>query len=102
MQTALVGVKSARQAYASAQIAQEASRARFVVGVGDITSVVQTIQQLSAAATQVATAILAYNNAVVELYRFSATWPDRAKADLDQRLRSLRDSSDNTQGGVSP
>lgn len=97
MQTAQIGVISAQQAYASALIAQEASRARFTVGVGDITSVVQTIQQLSTSAVQLSQATLAYNNAVAELYRYSATWPADAETTLDQRLQQLRRSPGSSQ-----
>ncbi|QEY31253.1 TolC family protein [Synechococcus sp. RSCCF101] len=75
LRTARVAVESAEQAYRSAELAQEAARARFQVGVGDITSVVQTIQQLSQSVQQRANAMLNYNSAVVELYRFSSTWP---------------------------
>jgi len=90
MQTALVAVQSAKQAYKSAQFAQVASRARFEAGVGDITSVVQTIQQLSLAAQQRSQALLGYNNAVAQLYRYSATLPAETKQDLDQRMKLMR------------
>ena len=101
MQTALVAVSSAEQAYRSAELAQDASRARFEVGVGDITSVVQTIQQLSQAAQQRAQALLSYNNAVSQLYRYSATWPAGTQQELDQRIEILRsDPQPATPSGV--
>ena len=90
MQTALVAVESAEQAYRSAQIAQEASRARFAVGIGDITSVVQTIEQLSRATRQRSEAILGYNNAISELYRYSATWPAETQQELQGRVKLMR------------
>ena len=90
MQTARVAVNSAREAYRSAQLAQEAARARFEVGVGDITSVVQTIQQLSQAAQQQAQAVLSYNNAVSQLYRYSATWPGETEQAVEQRIETMR------------
>ena len=90
MQTARVAVNSSREAYRSAQLAQEASRARFEVGVGDITSVVQSIQQLSQAARQQAQAVLSYNNAVSQLYRYSATWPTETEQALEQRIETMR------------
>ena len=90
MQTARVAVNSAREAYRSAQLAQEAARARFDVGVGDITSVVQTIQQLSQAAQQQAQAVLSYNNAVSQLYRYSATWPGETEQTLEERITTMR------------
>ena len=102
MQTARIGVKSAQQAFESAQIAQEASRARFAVGVGDITSVVQTIQQLSISAIQLSQATLSYNTAIAELYRYSATWPADAETELDQRLQRMRRPTAAVQQGDLP
>ncbi len=87
---ARVALSSAQHAYRSAELAQQASRARFAAGVGDITSVVQTIQQLSQAAEQVAEAILSYNSALAQLYRYSATWPAQSQSEVQQRLKQLR------------
>jgi len=91
-QTSQVAVTTARQAYRSAELAQEAARARFDVGVGDITSVVQTIQQLSTAAQQLSQAVLSYNRAVAELYRYSATWPGASQQEVQERLKMMRDT----------
>jgi len=91
-QTSQVAVTTARQAYRSAELAQEAARARFDVGVGDITSVVQTIQQLSTAAQQLSQAVLSYNRAVAELYRYSATWPGVSQQEVQERLKMMRDT----------
>jgi outer membrane protein TolC len=88
--TARVAFSSGQQAYRSAELAQRASRARFAVGVGDITSVVQTIQQLSEAAQQVSEATLSYNSALAQLYRYSATWPPLSQAEVQQQLQRLR------------
>ena len=93
METSLVAIESAHQAYKSAELAQEASRARFSVGVGDITSVVQTIQQLSTASQQVAEAVLNYNNAIADLYRYSAVWPMDTSESVSERLTNLRQIS---------
>jgi len=90
--TARVALKSAQQAYRSAENAQEAARARFAVGIGDITSVVQTIQQLSQASQQVSEAILSYNTALAQLYRYTAIWPPRTQSEVQQQLQSLRRS----------
>jgi len=90
--TARIALRSAQQAYLSAKLAQEASRARFAVGVGDITSVVQTIQQLSQASEQVSEAILSYNTALAQLYRYTAIWPPHTQGVVQQRLQSLRGS----------
>lgn len=88
--TSKVALTSAQQALLSAQKAQEASRARFAVGVGDITSVVQTIQQLSQASEQLSQAILSHNIAVAELYRYSATWPVNSQQEVLNRLNVMR------------
>ena len=85
-----VAVDSARMAYQAALTAQEAARARFDIGVGDITTIVQTIEQWGTSSQQLSQAILAYNKAVAELYRFSATWPGDSGAlvrEQEQRLR---------------
>ena len=91
--TARLAYSSAEQAYRAAELAQQASRARFAVGVGDITSVVQTIQQLSLASEQMSQAALSYNRALAQLYRYSATWPSQTQAEVQQRLQSLRKGS---------
>jgi outer membrane protein TolC len=90
--TSRVALRSAQQAYRSAEIAQEAARARFAVGVGDITSVVQTIQQLSQASQQVSEAILSYNTALAQLYRYTAIWPPHTQSEVQQQFQSLRRS----------
>lgn len=88
--TSKVALTSAQQALLSAEKAQEASRARFAVGVGDITSVVQTIQQLSQASEQLSQAVLSHNISVAELYRYSATWPINSQQEVLNRLRVMR------------
>ena len=102
MLTSKVSLTSANEAYHSAQLAQEAARARFSIGVGNITSVVQTIQQLSTAAQQVAQAILSYNNSIAELYRYSATWPENTKQDVDHRIEKMRNRSPKTNVSTEP
>ena len=92
MMTALVAVESAEQAYQSAQLAQAASRARFEVGIGDITSVVQTIEELSEASRQRSEALLDYNNSISELYRYSATWPAETQQELQNRVKLMRNN----------
>ena len=96
-QTSQVAVTTARQAYRSAELAQEAARARFEVGVGDITSVVQAISQLSQAARQLSRAVLTYNTAVAELYRYSATWPGASQQEVQDRIKILRNSLEPSQ-----
>jgi outer membrane protein TolC len=88
METAKIGIQSAEQAYQSAEIAQEAARARFDVGVGDIFSVVQAINLLSTAARQKSQAILTYNNSIAQLYRYSARWPLASQKDVVLQIKS--------------
>ncbi len=90
LQTAKVAFISAQQAYRSAELGQEAARARFAIGVGDITSVVQTIEQLSQATEQLSAATLRYNTAIAQLYRYSATWPGQTKIEVEEQLKLFR------------
>ena len=48
------------------------------------------MNQLARASAQVAEATLNYNNAVAELYRYSATWPQHTKQLVDKRETELR------------
>ncbi len=89
-QTSRVAVDSARLAYKSAQVAQEAARARYAIGLGDITTIVQTIDQLGTASVSLSDAILSYNNSVAQLYRYSATWPGKSDQLVRQREKNLR------------
>jgi outer membrane protein TolC len=91
--TAKLAYRTAQQACRSAELALQASRARFAVGVGDITSVVQTIQQLSLASEQMSQATLSYNRALAQLYRYSATWPSQTQPEVQKRLQTLRNGS---------
>ena len=93
MQTARIGMASAEQAYRSAEIAQEAARARFDIGVGDIVGVVQAIGLLSRAATQKSRSILQYNTAIAKLYRYSANWPMDSENNIDQRIKTNRQTT---------
>ena len=90
METARIAIASAEQALRSAKIAQEAARARFDVGAGDIVSVVQAIGLLSTAAQQQSQATLSYNNSIAELYRYSANWPMTSQKDVDLRIKTNR------------
>lgn len=90
-QTAQVAVASAKNALESAKKAHAASAIRFSIGIGDITSVVQTIQQLSQATELLSESVYGYNLSVAGLFRATSTWPlttyDDVKA-LERRLRS--------------
>ena len=85
-----VAVDSARMAYQAALTAQEVARARFDIGVGDITTIVQTIEQWGTSSQQLSQAILAYNKAVAELYRYSATWPGSSGALVREQEKRMR------------
>ncbi len=89
-QTSRVAVDSARLAYKSAQLAQEAARARYAIGLGDITTIVQTIDQLGTASVSLSDSILSYNNSVAQLYRYSATWPGESDQLVRQQEKNLR------------
>ncbi len=89
-ETSRVAVDSARLAYKSAQVAQEAARARYEIGLGDITSIVQTIEQLGTASVSLSDSILNYNKSVAQLYRYSATWPGKSDQLVRQQEKSLR------------
>ena len=93
MKTSIVAIQAARESYRSAVLAQDAARARFDVGVGDITSVIQAVTQLSTASNQLAGAIFNYNSSISQLYRYSATWPKAAKKQYVQRIDSLRETA---------
>ena len=96
METSKVSISSAHSAYSSANHAHTAARARLVAGVGDITSVVQSMQLLSIAAQQVASALYSYNTSISDLYRYTATWPHDTYALIDSRLNSLQNRSTST------
>ena len=89
-ETSRVAVESARLAYQSALVAQGAARARYEIGLGDITTMVQTIEQLGTSSIQLSTAILGYNNSVAKLYRYSATWPSDSNQLVRQQEIRLR------------
>ena len=50
------------------------------MGLGDITSIVQSMQLLGEATRQYNQAILGHNTSVAELYRYSATWPEHTES----------------------
>lgn len=91
--TSVVAVQSAQRALTSARKAQEAAQARFQIGVGDITSVVQAIQQLSQSAQILSSSILSYNSSLAQLYRYSSTWPSKSHQAVVETVQSLKKSS---------
>ncbi|MCP9814791.1 TolC family protein [Synechococcus lacustris L1E-Slac] len=85
-----LGLVSAKQQIQSAQKASEAVSERFKVGYSDITAVVQTYRQYQQAAAAFSSAIREFNNSVVSLYRYSASWPDGALPLLQKRVQNLK------------
>ena len=66
------------------------NKSRFSVGLGDITSIVQSMQLLGQATRQYNQSILDHNTSVAELYRYSATWPGQTKSIVLQTADDLR------------
>ena len=96
LETSKIALTSAKEAYKYAYLAQEAARARYDAGVGDMTTVVQTMNQLARASAQVANAIFDHNNSVAQLYRYSATWPEETESEVDERTQNIRNGSNTT------
>ena len=71
-------ISVAKRALESARKAQEAAKVRFDIGVGDITTVVQTVALYGQAYTSYTQALLNYNLAVSQLYRYTASYPSDA------------------------
>ena len=74
-QSSRVAIKSALESYESASLAQLVARQRFSIGVGTITSLVQTMSQVGLSAVNLFQSFADYNTSVAELHRYSATWP---------------------------
>nr|WP_256359598.1 TolC family protein [Synechococcus sp. UW105] len=89
--TAKVAIESSRQGYQSAQLAEQAAKARYEVGVENITTVVQATARVSQTSVQLADSILNHNNAIADLYRYTSTWPSDTKGKVDQRLMNMRE-----------
>lgn len=66
------------------------NKSRFSVGLGDITSIVQSMQLLGQATRQYNQAILDHNTSVAELFRYSATWPGQTESIVLQTADNLR------------
>ena len=75
-QTSIESVKVTKQALEAANQSQKVANIRFQIGFGDITTVVQTIQLYGQAYTAYISALLDYNTAVAQLYRYSAVYPE--------------------------
>lgn len=97
METSRIGMISATQAYRAAKLAEQAAWARYSVGVGDITSVVQAVDLLSTAAQQESEATLAYKTAISQLYRFAAIWPLNTQTAVKRQLLQFREKPTTTE-----
>ncbi len=97
-QTARLNIESASAALRSAELAQAVARARYDYGVGDITTVVQAVQLLGQAALNRAQSILDYNNAVAQLYRYTATDPVVSGSPVVPSAFRIRPATDDRSG----
>lgn len=89
-QASVLALESTRQQSYSAEVAAKVVRERFNIGFEDMASVVQTYNQSILAAMAYAQSIREFNSAVAELYRFSASWPDRALPLLQTRVEKMK------------
>jgi outer membrane protein TolC len=89
-ETSRLALLSSRQQARSAREATIAVRERFDVGYADMTSVVQTLNQMISAANAYSLSQREYNSAVASLYRATAQWPDKTQTLRDKRVEELK------------
>ena len=87
---ALLSLENAKANLHAANNTIAVNRARFGVGLADITSLVQSMQLLGSASEAYSSTLLQYNNAVAELYRYSAKWPEGVAIPLAEKVDQLR------------
>ena len=87
--TSKLAFQSSLQSYSSALKSKSAAYERFIVGIGDITSLIQTMNQLSAASRQATQSLLALNLSFVELYRNTAIYPSGIPSNISDRKLGL-------------
>lgn len=91
-QTSIESVQVTKKALDAANEAQKVANLRFQIGFGDITTVVQTIQLYGQAYTAYISALLDYNTAIAQLYRYSAIYPesiaDTANSNFNKALNN--------------
>ena len=85
-----LAMKSSEAQVTSARAAAAAVRARFEVGVSDMSSLVVALNQAINAASNYATSVRDYNSSIAALFRSSARWPASTQPLLNQRLGALR------------
>jgi len=88
-----LSLDSANAQLLASKRAMIAVEARFIAGVGDMTSVIQSLRQAVTSATVYSNSIFTYNNAIDSLYRSSARWPDGALSPFERRKDMLRNQS---------
>ncbi|NCU76788.1 MAG: TolC family protein [Synechococcaceae bacterium WB7_1C_051] len=85
-----LSLESANANLLAANNTLKANRARFNIGLADITSLVQSMQLLGQAEEAQISALQSYNQSVAELYRYSARWPSGISLLVDQQKRVLQ------------
>lgn len=85
-----MAIDNSSQAVQSALKAQAAAQARYRVGIGDITTLVQATGLYGNALFNLANAQMNYYAALASLYRYSAIWPPGTEALLEDRSLQLR------------
>ena len=92
--TAILSLETAKLNLDAANKTIQVNRARFSVGLADITSLVQSMQLLGQASEAYSNSLLQYNNAIAELYRYSAQWPTGMRQVINNRKESLKKATD--------
>ena len=85
-------VNVTNRAYRSAQVANEAATMRYRAGLDDVTTIVQTVQLLGNSSISRTGAIVGYNTAISNLYRYAAIWPPNTYQ-LVEELLSPRETT---------
>lgn len=88
--TSQIAIQSAEQGLKAARESQKVAQTRLLIGVGDVSAVVQAMQLTAAAAQEKINAVLAYNQSVAELYRYSAQWPEGTLPLVQARMEALK------------
>jgi len=89
-QTQYQALLNSNASVASALKAQDAARARYQVGIGDITTLVQATSLYGQALTNQANAQMNYSTSIADLFRYSAIWPLDTQAQTLNREEVLR------------
>jgi outer membrane protein TolC len=87
--TSQLAMKSSEAQVTSARAAAAAVRARFDVGVSDMSSLVVALNQAINAASNYASSVRDYNGSIAALFRSSARWPANTQPLLNQRVVTL-------------